>query len=439
MFIQFYLLFLSQSMLYIYVHKKISKFNLTFSHSLILSILFFIIELYSNQIILYITFIIVLYWFGYPFNQSQNKEFLYFCTIFSIFICSFFGYFFVTIGTSLYDHFLLNHIGGQASAISLNFLAIVFSFLLVELLLKLFKPNFDFLQKNIDVINKTFLLIINSIFTLCGLFLFTNYWYEGIISPNNLRDYMLLLFTTTIIALMSYLSNKIRQFEIHQKIQAQEEQEQSLITYIHQVENTYNEIKGFQHDYHNVLISLNESIQSNDLTRIKNTYQEILTNEKIDFKSGVHQLPKLANIKILPIKGIIAAKMNQAFADDHITIEVEITEPIEEVSIATLDYVRILSIFLDNALEEARQTKQPMISLAIFSTPGGGQQLIVENTCVEKRIDTIQLAEKGYSTKGLNRGIGLSNLETIIGSYDHLSLETSCDDHIFRQVIIFYH
>lgn len=419
---------LIQSLTILYVYFLISHIKPKPIFMLLFIAVTFYCYIYLNQFLLFLAIVFLLWLYSYKNNSNKNNHLNYFYSIFSFFPASVLGYFF--------SNFLLPI---PFFNVNLSLSASLFSVLTIQGLLFLFRPNLDFLQKNIDIINKEFLLIINTVFTLCGLILYTNYWYERIIAPNQIRNYMLLLFTTTIIALMSYLSNKIRQFEIQQKIQAQEEQEQSLITYIHQVENTYNEIKGFQHDYHNVLISLNESIQSNDLTRIKNTYQEILTNEKIDFKSGVHQLPKLANIKILPIKGIIAAKMNQAFADDRITIEVEITEPIEEVSIATLDYVRILSIFLDNALEEARQTKQPMISLAIFSTPGGGQQLIVENTCVEKRIDTIQLAEKGYSTKGLNRGIGLSNLETIIGSYDHLSLETSCDDHIFRQVIIFYH
>ena len=62
--------------------------------------------------------------------------------------------------------------------------------------------------------------------------------------------------------------------------------------------------------------------------------------------------------------------------------------------------------------------------------------IIVKNSCSEDLPPLYQLEEKGYSTKGPNRGIGLSNLQEIMEETDFL-LETEIVDHYFIQKIVF--
>ena len=43
----------------------------------------------------------------------------------------------------------------------------------------------------------------------------------------------------------------------------------------------YSELRSFRHDYHNVMISLNQSIKTKDLSVIEDTYARMLETEGI--------------------------------------------------------------------------------------------------------------------------------------------------------------
>ncbi|ADZ19124.1 Histidine kinase-like ATPase [Clostridium acetobutylicum EA 2018] len=46
-----------------------------------------------------------------------------------------------------------------------------------------------------------------------------------------------------------------------------------------------------------------------------------------------------------------------------------------------------------------------------------------------------KIYKRGFSTKGDNRGIGLSNLKDIIGKYPNVMLDTVIEDNQFKQII----
>lgn len=429
---------MSESLAIVAVYFFISKIKPTVTLVFILTTIS-IVHYHSawmTQLTLFPSLIAVTYLFGIYQRPTLDKTLHYFYAVFSGFTFCLFAFI---------SWLFVSHIVYPNGLPPTNVKRALFEVLssgcttfFIKLIFDSFDSKFCFLARNITFMNKRFLQGVNAIFTLCGLLLFTNHWYENNISPNKFRWTMLLMFISTFMVLMFYLTTKISTFETQQRIQAQAEQEQSLTDYIRHVESTYNEIRRFKHDYQNVLISLNESIATNDLDHIRQTYQEIMTNSSTDFTAGVHQLPKLVNMGILPIKGIIAAKMDQAFRDSRIDIALEIPEPIDAISIETIDYVRILAILLDNALEAARLTADPMIRLAIFPTIGGGQQIIVENTCLDAVCNTTKIFEEGFSTKGQNRGLGLSNLRSIIDQYAHVTIDTYCTTQHFRQTIVFH-
>ena len=48
-----------------------------------------------------------------------------------------------------------------------------------------------------------------------------------------------------------------------------------------------------------------------------------------------------------------------------------------------------------------------------------------------------EIYEMGFSTKGKNRGLGLSNVKEIISKYEDIILETDITSNSFTQVLIF--
>lgn len=61
--------------------------------------------------------------------------------------------------------------------------------------------------------------------------------------------------------------------------------------------------------------------------------------------------------------------------------------------------------------------------------------IVVENSIREEKINISKIFDLGYSSKGENRGIGLSNVHDILDKYPAAFIKTSSRKHLFRQTI----
>jgi two-component system sensor histidine kinase AgrC len=62
--------------------------------------------------------------------------------------------------------------------------------------------------------------------------------------------------------------------------------------------------------------------------------------------------------------------------------------------------------------------------------------LIIENSCSENSLNIVKIFQKGYSTKGTNRGLGLATVQAILQNYQNLSLQTEFQAGVFRQTFV---
>lgn len=205
-----------------------------------------------------------------------------------------------------------------------------------------------------------------------------------------------------------------------------------LTTYIQEVEQAYQSVRAFHHDFTNILLSMQETISTKEVGEIRKMYAEILKHRHIIFVEHKQEVAKLSNVKILEIKSVIAAKILQA--DLHgISIELEISEEIEHVPVDKIYIVRLLGIMLDNAIDEvlALDSVKPVIRLAIFDKDRS-KYFVVENNMRQEKLPTHLILERGYSTKGSARGHGLANLEMIVTNYPWVSYHIQAKYYRYR-------
>lgn len=206
-----------------------------------------------------------------------------------------------------------------------------------------------------------------------------------------------------------------------------------LEKYSEQVESLYETLRGFRHDYTNVLISLSEAIQMRDIDQIKMIYDTVLKDSASDLKQQKFDLAKLTHVTNMPLKSLLSSKLAEAF-DKGIHCHVEVEEGVFFTDMRVLDLITITSILCDNAIEAAVLSETPKLSIAIFKMEG--QSVIaVENSTKEDSIDITPLKKRGFSTKGTGRGLGLANIEEILFRYDNVSLETESAQHRFVQLL----
>ncbi|MGG5317435.1 two-component system, LytTR family, sensor histidine kinase AgrC [Enterococcus sp. AZ071] len=255
--------------------------------------------------------------------------------------------------------------------------------------------------------------------------------------PNNetvitkiLEDVLLALFLfLAAIVLLAQRSESMR-LEAESKKAIFENQ----LAYLKTIEKNAEEVRKFKHDYQNILLSMDTYFQENKFEELKNYYYTQIKHSSESLNSTNTQLSKLTKIQNLALRSIFYVKLSIIESEKvNLILEIDKNFYVEEKN--EIPLVRALGIILDNAIDALSELDRGELQIAVFENDGSNV-VIVKNSCSEDIPPLYQLEEKGYSTKGQNRGIGLSNLQEIMEEADFL-LETEIVDHYFIQKIVF--
>ena len=240
--------------------------------------------------------------------------------------------------------------------------------------------------------------------------------------------FYLLFFMGIIKKLDTYLKDKL-----HEKLdQEQALRYRDMERYSRHIEELYKEVRSFRHDYTNLLTSLRLGIEEEDMEQIKEVYDSVLKDSSEKLQDNKYDLGRLVNIRDKALKSLLAGKFLKA-RDKKIVFNVEVPEEIQVEGMSLLDFLTIVSILCDNAIEATAEASQPHVSIAFFKN-GAQETFIIENSIKEERIDISEIFSFGVSSKGEERGVGLYTVMKIVESYPNASLNTTCQDQVFRQV-----
>lgn len=206
---------------------------------------------------------------------------------------------------------------------------------------------------------------------------------------------------------------------------------QDLQDYTHNLETMYNGLRSFKHDYINILLSMSGYIENGDMEELKEFFENKIFPTKNLIDQGDYKLNQLSNIGVLEIKSLLCAKMIYAH-ESGIAVTIDIPDRVDSFLIDTVDLARILGIFLDNAVEAALTAEQPQMGLNIIQNEAG-VSIIISNSFKDNGAALHKLKQEGFSTKTGHQGIGLSNAQKIISSYDNVLLETKVQSGCFMQ------
>ncbi|QGZ27927.1 GHKL domain-containing protein [Streptococcus ruminicola] len=252
---------------------------------------------------------------------------------------------------------------------------------------------------------------------------------------NNLiyRQWLVVIYFIFFILMLFYM-NRSYQNRLEKEIASAREQElRYLSAYSKKVEGLYEELRAFRHDYANILVSLKEGIDQDDMGIVRKIYDSVL-EESADFiQNSKFNISRLANIKDDAIKSLLSAKFLEAEAN-HIEVNLEVKDKIGVPDIPLLDYIRLLAILCDNAIEAALEAENPAITIACFYQDDD-YVLIVDNTTKEESVPVNLIYQKDYSSKGHGRGIGLTTIHQMMRKYPNLTVQTNSKNYHFCQTI----
>lgn len=219
-------------------------------------------------------------------------------------------------------------------------------------------------------------------------------------------------------------------------IQNKQVQYDRLTEYTENLEQLYIDMQKFRHDYINILLTMSEYIRSGDVERLERYFNEKIMPISQGMQSNNYKLGALHNVKLQELKGILSSKLIKA-QELKIDAVIEVVEPIEQVSMDSVQLCRCLGIILDNAIEEAVQCEMPSVRVAVIKQEQS-VLIAVTNSCRNNTPELYKIFERGFSTKGTNRGLGLSNLKEIVAKSESATLDTQIANGEFIQLLEVY-
>ncbi|WP_100404137.1 GHKL domain-containing protein [Bacillus sp. FJAT-42315] len=247
-------------------------------------------------------------------------------------------------------------------------------------------------------------------------------------------SYVISLLLFLVLLFFFFLSSHLFKEKV---IQARKETaEQELLSYTEKLEVMHEELASFRHDYLNLLLSLDEGVRARNIDLVEQVYNDIIKPTSTIMNHKELELVKLARIKVPEIKSIISVKVIAAH-QKNVSVIIDTPHDIDRIYIELVDFIRAISIIVDNAVEEASLSEKRELTIAFFEMDGE-QKFIVKNSCRQKSIKLSEIYQKNVSSK-LNdtgdRGYGLFSLKRIVDSTPIISLETVFEYPYFTQIL----
>ncbi|HEP1412765.1 TPA: GHKL domain-containing protein [Streptococcus pyogenes] len=293
--------------------------------------------------------------------------------------------------------------------------------------------DFSYLRKeHLDLKDKHFFNVFNGL----GIFFYSLplvlMWLESAyqIDTSTERRFLNTIFTLALIAMTNTLDRHLRT-KLQQNIVRQKDfQLKNIKDYSFQVEGLYQDVRSFRHDYANILTSLRLGIESRNIDEIASVYDEVLKDSGRQLRHQKFEIGKLHHMQDTALKSLLASKFAKA-RDKSVPVLLELPNDIRIRGMDKVDFLTIISILIDNAIGAAAEAG---LTVSYFDR-GIKQVFIIQNATKEKTIDISRIFKRGFSSKGGDRGGGLSNVREILGNYPTALLRTKSDDYLFTQIL----
>lgn len=332
---------------------------------------------------------------------------------------------FITVAISLYTENIIHNIYFY------NIFHFSIFIILSLILAHLFKHLLIRLRYSYLYLSKRYYIIISFVLAIAFIYFY-------IISQTNLQEsnslnfYAIIFVSITVLLSLVILllsAFALREMKYKRKLQEIE----AYYEYTLRIESINNEMRKFRHDYVNILTTLSDYIREDDMPGLRKYFDEHIVPMKDKLKTRSIKMNGIEKLKVREIKGLITTKIIQA-QEKRIPISIEVPDEIDRISMNTVELSRIIGIIVDNAIEASENLEEPLINIA-FIDNDESVTFIVMNKCGDDIPKIHELFEQGFSTKGDNRGLGLSTLKELTDSNENVLLDTVIENGYFVQKV----
>jgi|GEM_PF-6768671 len=246
-----------------------------------------------------------------------------------------------------------------------------------------------------------------------------------------LIESLLFLLLLCFLGILTYINiiHTDRQF----KIEKERAENAAFEKYTAELETSYDALRVIKHDYTNMMATLKIFIDEKNLNALQEYYYEEFSELSKSLNADSRIVDQLQRVKIKELKSILLYKLNMA-TEIGLDVHIEVKFVVANLPMSNMKVCQIIGILLDNAIEASQVSSEKILKLAIIS----GEHkttVIIENSWVTVAIPMNKFFEKGFSTKGESRGLGLATVDELVGKYEQLELTTEVEAERFLQIL----
>ena len=311
--------------------------------------------------------------------------------------------------------------------ISYNIIMYIFV-LFIIFILKICNLNIDFLD-DIDNKNK-FIILANLILGFVTLIM------QSIVTLYYVETLPIIITLFSFLSLLVYFGLSIYSLTRIMKLTLTTKKLQSAEEYNHTLRILHDNVRGFKHDFDNIVTTIGGYIRTNDMEGLKDYYVQL--EDDCQRVNNLYILnPDVVNND--GIYNLLTKKYNEAESKD-IKVNISFLLDLNALHMKIYEFARILGILLDNAIEASAECEEKIINLTFRNDEKNRRQLIIiENTYNDKEVDTEKIFEKGVSGKDSHTGLGLWEVRKIIKKNNNTNLHTSKNEKYFSQQLEIYY
>ena len=197
----------------------------------------------------------------------------------------------------------------------------------------------------------------------------------------------------------------------------------------------HDNVRGFKHDFDNIVATIGGYIKTDDMEGLKKYYHQLeddcqRVNNIATLNPNVINNPGIYNL--------LSSKYHKA-DEKHIKINLEFFLDLNTLHVRIYEFSRILGILLDNAIDASSECEEKIINIKFRNENKNNRQVvIIENTFNNKDVNTETIFNKGFSSKENHSGLGLWEVRQILKKNNNLNLHTEISGKFFRQQLEIY-
>ena len=197
----------------------------------------------------------------------------------------------------------------------------------------------------------------------------------------------------------------------------------------------YDEVKGFNHDFKNIISTIDGYVDTNDIDRLRKFLEAVKEDCMITKNLSI------LNPRVINNPGIYSLLNNKYFKATNagIKFDLDFLLDLDTLQVNNYKFSRILGVLLDNAIEEAEKCDEKIIKVSFRREDKNHRAVIlIQNTYTNKNVNIDEIFKKGFSGKQNHSGIGLWEVRKYVRNSKNLDLFTTKNNTFFSQELTIY-